>query len=74
MFDQDLITRYYAYNAFFYFFYDQNLLTPGVFGDNTTIGANQQSDIYKDRYFGMDSQFKLCNWVAASDPDNPNME
>ena len=22
MFDQDLITRYYAYNAFFYFFYD----------------------------------------------------
>ena len=32
MFEEDLLTRYYAYNAFFYYFYDMNLLEDGVFG------------------------------------------
>ena len=40
MFEEDLLTRYYAYNAFFYFFFDEDLLEDGVFGQNSTIEPN----------------------------------
>ena len=69
MFDQDLVTRYYAYNAFFFFFQDWQNLEPGVFG-NETIAPSDQTKIYEDETYGMNSQFKLCYWVRAADPDN----
>ena len=46
MLDQDLLTRYYAYNAFFYFFYDRDNLEPAVFGKNSSLAPNEQLDIY----------------------------
>ena len=68
MFEEDILTRFYAYNAFFYFFNDTNLVEVGFFGPD--INPSDQTAIYKDDHFGMDSQYKLCFWVVAADPDN----
>ena len=70
MFDQDLLTRYYAYNAYFYFYYDTELLESGVFGMNSSLAPSVQTAIYEDESVGMNSQFKLCYWVRAADPNN----
>ena len=57
MLDQDLLTRYYAYNAFFYFFNDDNLVEVGVFGQtNSSIAPSDQTVIYDDNIYGMSNQ------------------
>ena len=57
MLDQDLLTRYYAYNAFFYFFYDDDLVEVGVFGKtNSSIAPSDQTEIYNDNTYGMSNQ------------------
>ena len=57
MLDQDLLTRYYAYNAFFYFFNDDNLVEVGVFGQtNSSIAPSDQTAIYDDNIYGMNTQ------------------
>ena len=57
MLDQDLLTRYYAYNAFFYFFNDTDLVEHGVFGQkNSSIAPSDQTTIYDDTTYGMSNQ------------------
>ena len=71
MFDEDMLTRYYAYNAYFYYFNDTDLVGAGVFGPDSSIAPNQQTAIYDDPRFGMGSPQVLQAWVVAADPDNP---
>ena len=70
MLEEDILTRFYAYNAYFYFFYDTDLVEKGFFGTNSTIEPNQQTAIYNNDLFGLDDQWKLCYWVVAADPAN----
>ena len=41
MFEEDILTRYYAYNAYNYFFNDTDLVGVGVFGKNSSIQPNE---------------------------------
>ena len=37
---------------------------------NSSLPPSVQTQIYEDESVGMNSQFKLCYWVRAADPNN----
>jgi hypothetical protein len=63
MFKSQMLTRYYAYNAFQWIFNDVSLVNTGVLA---SLPAAQQTQVYSDPEFGMDTTDKLTYWVLAS--------
>ena len=63
MFTNNMIYRFYAYNAYYYMFNDQTLVNQGVLA---AFPAASQTLIYQDPNYGMDSVTKLANWFIAS--------
>ena len=64
MFNDDMIYTFYAYNAYYYMFYDEAMVKEGVL-NLKVVNATMQDKIYKDPVFGMDSTSKLTNWFIA---------
>ena len=59
----NFLTRFYAYNAFFYVFYDKVLVKEGVLAG---LSPTDQDIVYLDTFVGMDTTSKLTYWVAAN--------
>ena len=60
MLDSEMLTRYYTYNAFNYFFYDEGAVGDGVLAG---LNANERPKVYEDPYFGMNTIPTLLHWV-----------
>lgn len=63
MFKSQMLTRYYAYNAYEFIFKDPQLVYTGVLA---SLSSADQQAVYSDAEFGMDSTDKLTFWVYAS--------
>lgn len=63
MLTSDFLTRFYAYNAFFYVFNDQSMVDAGVLA---SLSPADRATVYSDPFVGMDSVSKLAFWVAAN--------
>ena len=64
MFTNNMIYRFYAYNAYYYMFNDQDLVNEGVLAG---VNSTMQATIYSDPVYGMDSVTKLANWFIAAE-------
>jgi hypothetical protein len=64
MYTSNMLSRYYAYNAYEYLFDTPALVYQGVLAGLST--ADQQT-VYYDSKFGMDSVEKLTFWVYANE-------
>ena len=62
MFTNDMIYRFYAYNAYYYMFNDQDLVNTAVLA---AFDSDKQTLIYHDPNYGMDSVTKLTTWFVA---------
>ena len=68
MLESEMLSTLYAYNAYNYFFFDQNMVNETVLPvSDTYFTIDQRVIIYKDPYFGLDSVRKLITWVIAAD-------
>ena len=56
----ELMSRFYAYNAYYYGFYDQDFVLNSVLS-----GIPDAESIYTDSVFGLDSSSKIYLWVEA---------
>ncbi len=73
MLESQMVNTLYAYNAFHYFFYDQDMVNEVVLPiRDDYFNATSQKAIYKDDRFGMNSVRKLITWIIAA--DGPNAE
>jgi len=63
MFTSSLLTRYYAYNAYYYVFNTPSLVYTGVLAG---LSPADQVTVYTDPKFGMDNPLKLTFWIAAN--------
>ncbi len=63
MFTSGLLTRYYAYNAYYYIFNTPSLVYTGVLAG---LSPADQVTVYTDPKCGMDSFLKLTFWIAAN--------
>ena len=59
-----MLSRFYSYNAFEYLFQDESLVKTGVLAG---LSAADQTTVYSDPKFGMDSVEKLTFWVYANE-------
>ena len=64
MYESDILSNLYAYQAYFYLFNDCQQVNQGVLPD---FSPEQQDAIYGDYKYGMDTVYKLMIWVIASD-------
>lgn len=65
--ESKMLHTLYAYNAYYYFFNDTNLVNVGALKN---LPSSNRTDIYNDRLFGMDNVKKLITWVTATDGPN----
>lgn len=63
MFTSNMLSRFYAYNAYEYLFSDQVLVNQGVLA---SLSAADQITVYTNSKFGMNSVEKLTFWVYAN--------
>lgn len=63
MFTSGLLTRYYAYNAYYYIFNTPSLVYTGVLAG---LSPADQVTVYTDPKCGMDNPLKLTFWIAAN--------
>jgi len=63
MFTSSLLTRYYAYNAYYYLFDTQSLVNAGVLAG---LSPTDQIAVYTDPKFGMNNPLKLTFWISAN--------
>jgi hypothetical protein len=59
----NFLTRFYAYNGFYFVFNDLALTREGVLAGLDTA---TQNIVYSDPFYGMDSVSKLTYWFAAN--------
>ena len=64
MFNSNMLTRYYSYNAFFYMFNDYSSVRQGVLADLSDADA---TTVYNDPLYGMSTITTLNTWVAANE-------
>ena len=64
MYESDILSNLYAYQAYFYLFNDCQQVNQGVLPN---FSPEQQDAIYGDYKYGMDTVYKLMIWVIASD-------
>lgn len=70
MLESEMLSTLYAYNAYQYFFYSEQMVNDTVLPvSDTYFDEDQRAIIYKDPYFGLDSVRKLITWVVAADGD-----
>jgi len=62
MFTGNMMELYYAFNAYQSLFDDQTLVNQGVLAG---LSAADQTTVYTDAKFGMNSVSKLTTWVGA---------
>lgn len=70
MFKSEMLTRYYAYNAYEYIFKEPALVYTGVLA---SLNPTDQQTVYSDPKFGMDSTDKLIYWVYASEQGDTSL-
>jgi hypothetical protein len=58
-----MLSRFYSYNAYAYLFADQTLVNQGVLA---SLSAADQTTVYTDSKFGMNTVEKLTFWVYAN--------
>jgi hypothetical protein len=63
MFTSNMVSRFYAYNAYEYLFSDQILVNQGVLA---SLSAEDQTAVYTNSKFGMNTVEKLTFWVYAN--------
>ena len=59
-----MLSNIYSYNAYNYFFYDEDQVNKAVLASFTPSDAQ---DIYTDPKYGMNTPRKLIAWVIAAD-------
>jgi len=59
----NFLTRFYAYNGFYFVFNDLDLTREGVLAG---LDPTTQNIVYSDPFYGMDSVSKLTYWFAAN--------
>jgi len=64
MFTSNMLSRFYAYNAYEYLFNDQTLVNQGVLA---SLSAADQTAVYTNEKFGMNTVEKLTFWVYANE-------
>ena len=63
MFTSNLLTRYYAYNSYYYIFQTPSLVYSGVLAG---LSPADQVTVYTDPKCGMDNPLKLTFWIQAN--------
>ncbi len=71
MLESQMLNTLFAYNAFHYFFYDQDMVNVAVLPIREDyFNETSQAAIYTDSRFGMNSVRKLITWIIAADGPN----
>ena len=63
MLDSEMVTRYYTYNAYNWFFYDDNLVAEGVLAG---LNPSDVPTVYSDPFLGMNTIPTLLHWVETA--------
>ena len=63
MIDSEILSRYYTYNALYYFFNDKTAVAEGVLAG---LNPNEIEKVLDDPYLGMSKMEGLLHWIEAS--------
>ena len=71
MLDSGMVVRYYTYNAYHYFFNDEQAVGVGVLAG---LNPSDQPTVYQDPNLGMNTIDGLNWWIKASAEQNDTIK